>query len=1419
MIQYDPSLVNNNHGATDNLSGSTGEPDPFDVPIPPSIPFDGSTTSSTTGPFLAYLKQPDVVNNTLVVVSEGDMYYARNNKVAMKLTTTVGNVMSPKIYPGRPEWIAYTATYTGSRDVYVMNLRTRLVRRLTYGLDAYLGVQRVVAWKNDGTLIVAAWSTTSRHLPGTVLYELDLDWGGDDHDDGGGHLPTVAQYRPLPLAQAIDGTYHGDCLYFVRYNQGSHTMRYVGGTVEQIWRYCEDEDEEAALVTKLQGTSKAPGVATYNGAPYLLYLSDRDPASAGAPSAVANVTSMNLWAMPLSAKRKNNDDDDSQAIILTRASCQFNGLTIREYAVDPVTNHVVLRIGADLYQLKASDVAATLRDAGRIVKPKPMGIRVYSDFASLQERLIPLSDSTSQRVDVMTLASGTSTLLTIRGQAWMAPVLDSTEASAAPYSGGGQNLPRRRYRLVPSSTMGGSVRVLAARQVPLLLTPDDPRRLALMLATDPVSQTAEHAFYLVEVQEAAAVVDLQHPVLGGHLNGGPTASGGLGSVLPYSVSVSPCGRRVAWADTDGRICVWTLPTYTNQTRPYQVLPKENELGEPMDGATSSLSWSPGGRYLGVSHAARNQFNVITLVDCGDATPPNTTATKLEIPDIQIGRAVQVTSSRFNSDSPVWGKSSLDFYIGAMAKLLGIDLPAATTLYFLTDRDVQTDVPGPWGSRAPQPHFPRQALIYALPLSPSDGSGEDWKLGRFVGGAAQEIFTAQPSDLTQQLSQLQATKDPTTGRRLRQVVSDVQDDVRRGRLHRRHATTVVRWLKEIVRSTDRFSASNYTTLNGSSESLNETSTINPGFTLDLEIDFGPPKDLTFAHRAYRVANIPRGKYFAIVSQLSDDPTLVVAEADDSFGNWAVKLMVAGDFPSDAITPTPVGITGLSLIDFGLSTSREHFYLRFAPGSKVRVVGNTVASVSSFLSDSKGNFDSSFADTSLLAMSVIPRLEYRQMYYDAWRMLRDYFYDPNLHGVDWLSVHGRYLPLVDRCAKREDLDDVLEQMASELSALHVFVYGGEYDTPFHGLPELTRAHAPASLGVSLERAPEWKGYRITEIPQRDPDYNIVNNFGVYCPLSDATLKMSGQKGLQVGDVIVAVNGESVIRSDISALLRGLEGRSVRLDVLRLTSGMNSTRPDTLNANASTEPIIATAISPTQAMDLRYYAWEYKTQRLAQKLALEAGFTVAYIHLRSMLYMDVNDFARSFYPDYDKQALILDVRHNGGGNIDSWILTALQRKVWSYWRNRRGPRVGDIDWDEQFAFQGHVVVLVDEKTGSDGEGVARGISELGLGRLIGTRTWGGGIWLSSDNVLVDGGIATAPEIGTYNRKFGYGMGIENVGIEPDVVVDNNPRTAFDGKDTQLERAIEELKQWLQTEPVVIPTPPAFIKDVSLHEIDCPA
>merc|ERR1711935_1099765 len=159
-----------------------------------------------------------------------------------------------------------------------------------------------------------------------------------------------------------------------------------------------------------------------------------------------------------------------------------------------------------------------------------------------------------------------------------------------------------------------------------------------------------------------------------------------------------------------------------------------------------------------------------------------------------------------------------------------------------------------------------------------------------------------------------------------------------------------------------------------------------------------------------------------------------------------------------------------------------------------------------------------------------------------------------GIDWPAVHERYLPMVERCSKREEIDDVLGQMSSELSALHVFVYGGEYNSPMHGDRQLEHANEVGSLGAILKRTPAWKGYTVMNIPEANLDFTKIDQkTTIYSPLSDQSLRLSGQRGLEVGDVIVGVNGESVMSvPDIHMLLRGTAGRSIRLEILRLASG---------------------------------------------------------------------------------------------------------------------------------------------------------------------------------------------------------------------------------------------------------------------------
>jgi tricorn protease len=175
-------------------------------------------------------------------------------------------------------------------------------------------------------------------------------------------------------------------------------------------------------------------------------------------------------------------------------------------------------------------------------------------------------------------------------------------------------------------------------------------------------------------------------------------------------------------------------------------------------------------------------------------------------------------------------------------------------------------------------------------------------------------------------------------------------------------------------------------------------------------------------------------------------------------------------------------------------------------------------------------------------------------------------------------------------------------------------------------------------------------------------------------------------------------------------------------------------------------------------------------------------------------------------DREGLIVDVRHNRGGNIDSWLLSKLQRKAWFYWQ----PRVGIPTWNMQYAFRGHMVVLCDEWTGSDGEAFTEGFRRLGLGKAIGIRTWGGEIWLSASNTLADNGLATAAETGVYGPE-GKWL-IEGHGVDPDIVKDNLPHATFEGQDAQLDEALRYLQKELETEPVPVPKPPPY-PDKSFH------
>ncbi len=440
-------------------------------------------------------------------------------------------------------------------------------------------------------------------------------------------------------------------------------------------------------------------------------------------------------------------------------------------------------------------------------------------------------------------------------------------------------------------------------------------------------------------------------------------------------------------------------------------------------------------------------------------------------------------------------------------------------------------------------------------------------------------------------------------------------------------------------------------------------------------------------------------------------------------------------------------------FELSGNREKILLR--KGRSYHMIGAGTSEVSD-ISTNKINL-------SRWKFPITPQEDWKQIFTDAWRMERDYFYDKKMHGVDWEAMFKKYFPLVNRITTRNELSDLIGRFVGELSALHTSVRGGD-------LRDDDKNISVASLGAVFSRDDKNKGFKIDYIYKADPDYPNEKS-----PLDDPYLDV------RVGDIITKVNGKDALSAiDIGELIRNESGKQVRMTLLRGTSYID---------------IIVKPIA--SEYNLRYRDWEYGNRLSVEE---KSENQIGYLHLRAMGSNDINQFYREFYPVFNKAGLIVDVRYNFGGNIDSFILEKLLRKAWMYWKGRSGEPY----WNMPYAFRGHIVVLVNENTYSDGEAFADGFKKLKLGTTIGTRTWGGEIWLNSGNRLSDNGLARAPMIGVYGDN-GKWL-IEGHGFEPDIEVDNLPHATYNGKDAQLDAAIKHLQKLIKEDPREVPSPPTY-------------
>lgn len=520
--------------------------------------------------------------------------------------------------------------------------------------------------------------------------------------------------------------------------------------------------------------------------------------------------------------------------------------------------------------------------------------------------------------------------------------------------------------------------------------------------------------------------------------------------------------------------------------------------------------------------------------------------------------------------------------------------------------------------------------------------------------------------------------------------------------------------------------------------------------DGEEDKGVEVVINFDGMAQRLIRVPvpAGNYGSLTA---NDKQLIWTSRPD-IGSPNLELQTVKLDDTDAKVTT--------LLD-GLSS-----YMMSADGKKLLIRKRNDLYVVDAKTSKISDLNDSKVDLSNWKLVLDPVLQWRQMFNDAWRLHRDYFYDIGMHGLDWDAIKTKYAPLVERVSDRQELSNILGQMVSELETLHTSVRGGDSR-------DLDDDISVGALGARLKR---MKGgeYLIERIYRNDPDYPDEQS-----PLGRPDLDLAN------GDIITAVNGVALANVEsIGVTLRDQVGEEVLLSINDKSSG-------------KARDVIVKPISATGQWNLMYNEWEY-TRRLRVEEASDN--TIGYFHLRNTSTGEYGRFARDFYPVYNRHGLIIDNRFNSGGQIDPWIISRLMRKSWAYWQPRRGLP----ESNQQYAFNGHIVVLINEHSASDGELITEGLRRMVGATVIGTRSWGGEVWLSSSNRLVDRGIATAAESGVYGAT-GEWL-IEGHGVDPDIVVLNLPRETFDGKDAQLEAAIDFLKKKMAEEPIPEPKTPTY-------------
>jgi tricorn protease len=542
---------------------------------------------------------------------------------------------------------------------------------------------------------------------------------------------------------------------------------------------------------------------------------------------------------------------------------------------------------------------------------------------------------------------------------------------------------------------------------------------------------------------------------------------------------------------------------------------------------------------------------------------------------------------------------------------------------------------------------------------------------------------------------------------------------------------------------------------------------------------------------RVAGAPGKALFTILpikgSQEDDDE-----EEDGNGGDGLLRAWNFKEFRCDTL------VDGVQ--SFALSRNRKK--LIYLAHGRLRVIPAGEKPASETGSPRK----TGWIDLGRVKVSVDPQSEWEQMFREAWRLQRDHFWNEEMSEVDWQTVYHRYFPLIQRVSSRSEFSDLMWEMQGELGTSHAYEIGGDYRprTSFN----------QGFLGADAVWDEAANGYRL-------------ENFILGDPWDDQAHSPLAAPGVSVrpGDLLVAVNGQPVSAAVSPAqLLVNQAHEEVMLTIWRKeerpkeatetpeTAAPEAETPGKLTADKQTadgddsekkegkrrkrkednglRTVTVQTLSSEQAA--RYRAWVNSNR---QRVHEASNGQVGYVHIPDMGSSGYAEFHRGYLAEVDKPALIVDVRFNGGGNVSSLLLDKLARRRLGYDLERWG---GYTPYPKE-SVAGPLLALTNEHAGSDGDIFSHSFKMMGLGPLVGKRTWGGVVGIWPRHALVDGTVTTQPEFSFWFEDVGWS--VENYGTDPDIEVDITPQDYRAGRDTQLERSIEEILKLLEAKPPMQP------------------